>query len=287
LTTSDAVSRVPLSARLELATKIVVGIAAIAYAIGVLLVSFDLAKYKVSNFSLARPQYVLAGAVWLVSTVVAVGLPFLAALLTKFGDFQRRGRFARIYFAVVAVPLCGFFLSSLIEWVTLSDRDFQKTLYTTLAATVFFIFAWACLPSKKEMDAAADEKREVPLVPSGMGFAVIALFFWTLAYNLSVFPNIEPSLGGGKHPMGRVVFCQPIQGEELELKAMLGDLKTDKPLIVVLVDADFVVLADTKGVAKESPEEFHHGIRKVLMTPLIEYKTVLIKKSLVASIQYE
>jgi hypothetical protein len=143
LTTSDAVSRVPFSARLELATKIVVGIAAIAYAIGVLLVSFDLAKYKVSNFSLARPQYVLAGAIWLVSSVVAVGLPFLLAILTKFGDFQQRGGFGRIFFAVLSVLLCSFILSSLIEWVTLSDRDFQKTLYTTLAATVFFIIAWA------------------------------------------------------------------------------------------------------------------------------------------------
>jgi hypothetical protein len=54
----------------------------------------------------------------------------------------------------------------------------------------------------------------------------------------------------------------------------------DKSLTVVLVDADFVVLADMNEV----PEGFQHGIRKVLAEPVLKYKTVLIKKSLVASI---
>ena len=61
------------------------------------------------------------------------------------------------------------------------------------------------------------------------------------------------------------------------------NLTTDKSLTVVLVDADFVVLADISGV----PKEFQHGIRKVLAKPLLEYKIVLIKKDLVASILYD
>lgn|GEM_PF-5569508 len=278
----------PLSARFDLVGKIVVGVAAIAYAIGVFLVSSDLAKYKVSQFSLARPQYVLAGGVWLVTTVVATGLPFLMAVLTKFGDFTERGKFGRIYFAILSVICSGFAFTTIINVVMPSAGFWSIVPYAFFAETVFFLIAWANLPSAKEADANHDGKKKISLVPSGIGFGLIALFLWTTAYNISIFPNVEPSLGGGKHPTGHVVFCQPKEGEELQLAAMLGPIKqtnltTNKSLEIVLVDADFVVLAYMDKV----PEEYQHGVRKVLAGPVIGYKTVLIKKILVASILYD
>jgi hypothetical protein len=277
---------------LELVGKIVVGVAAIAYAIGVFLVSSDLAQYKVSDFSLTRPQYVFAGAAWLVTTAVAIGPPFLMAMYVKFGDFGRR-TFGRIYFAVVSVIFCGFILTEVIKTLMPSVLVLSVMPYTTLAESIFLAIAWANLPSVKEVHANHDKEDKVSLVPSGIGFGIVALVFWTAAYNIHIFPNVEPSLGGGKHPKAHIVFCQPKEGQELQLKKMLGpNFTTDKSLTIVLVDGDFVVLANEDDTEKGS-QQGNRPIWKVVLGKLFlensepKYKTVLVKKSLVASILYD
>jgi hypothetical protein len=316
LADSKATSGSSLFSRLELVAKIALGAAAIAYGIGVYLVSSDLAQYKVSNFSLARPQYIFTGAAWLFTTVVAIVPPFFAALLTKIGHFKWRNKVGnRIYFAVISIFGCAYFLAQAVEILMPSAETKSVMPYTTLAATVFFFVAWGNLPSRKELDPHEDTKEKVSLVPAGIGFGVVALLIWTAAYNIDVFPNVEPSLGGGKHPTARVVFCEPEKDKEGQLKKLLGSTPeldsfttdaTRSPLTVLLVDADFVVIVfedckkeneERKAQEQETgvgTQPFSKVFPRVLWRtltgrnrPIKEYKTVLVKKSLVASIQYD
>lgn len=299
---SEAASGSSFFAQFQMIAKVALGAAAIAYAIGVFLVSFDLAQYKVANFSLARPQYVFAGAVWLVTTAVAIGPAFLGAALTKLGEYTQKDKFRRIYLPVVWVVFCAFILTKAIQ-VLRPTRTWDAMPYTTLAETVFFVLAWTSLPSRAEVHGNHDKKTNVSLVPSVVIFSVIALFIWTAAYNIEIFPKVEPSLGGGKHLTAQVVFSEAEQGKEGQLQEILGPIPRQSPttsctLTVLLVDADFVVIVfeDKKGeTEKETKRRMEHPtFLKVLWRtlaepdePVKEYKTVLIKKSLVAAIRYD
>lgn len=263
--------------------KIAVSVAAIAYAIGVLLVSSDLAQYRVSNFSLAQAQYVLAGAVWLVTTVVVLGLSYSGAYLTLRGRFKSNS--GRICFVFFWICSCVLLLALMFHKILMTSISFWSIArYTVLPETMFFLAALVGFAKN-----AFHDKEENPLDSTLRAILLYAGVFivWILAYNRQLFPYIDPSLGGGKHPKAHVVF-QPEKGQESQLQYMLGpvpleNLSTRDSVTVVLVDADFVVLAFE--VVEEKPPFW----KTFLLNPerTQQYKSVHIKKSLVASIMYD
>jgi len=262
----------------------VIGAAAIAYAIGVLLVSSDLAQYKVSNFSLAQAQYVLAGTVWLVTTVFAMGLSFFGAYLTLRGRFTSKSR--RICFGFFSVCAWNFVFALTFKNILMPSTSLWSVMcYTTLPETAFSLVALFTVPWEASHDKA-QKSSDSTLLPIVLNVA--AFIFWIHAYNNQLFPYIEPSLGGGKYPKAHVVFCQPEKGQESQLQDMLGpiprdNLTTRDSVTVVLVDADFVVLAFEVG--KEKPPLWKTLLGNPERTQ--QYKSVHIKKSLVASILYD
>jgi NAD(P)-dependent dehydrogenase (short-subunit alcohol dehydrogenase family) len=88
-----------VSAQLDGIGKALIALAGLAYSVGFLLVNFDLARYRVTGFSLARPQYVLVGAVWSILTAIALVPPFFTAYVTKYGQFK--SKLGRIRFVII------------------------------------------------------------------------------------------------------------------------------------------------------------------------------------------
>jgi hypothetical protein len=256
--------------RFEALGKISVAIAALSYAVGILIVNSDLANYHVALFSLARPQYVLVGAAWLViSTAVALP-PTLTAIyckrfrtrLTK-GVFIAIGLCVSIYLAQLFVPH-----SPLGVWFVV----------ITIALLESWIFAMVYgfvtdYREAKSYELSKPGTSRMTILQSWLLLAVgslLPLGSWVRVYTGFVFPYMAQNLGGGKHPVGTVVFRQPDKGDSAQLQEALSPiplvgLSTKEKVIIVSVDTDFVVLVS----------EDH------------KQKPVLVSKSLIASIRYD
>jgi len=64
-------------ARFSAAARMIVFIVGGLYALGLLIVTVDLSRYCIVHLDLARPEYVLAGALW----VVVILAPTVASVL--------------------------------------------------------------------------------------------------------------------------------------------------------------------------------------------------------------
>jgi hypothetical protein len=80
-----------MSGLVDSLSKMLLASAALAYAVGVVIVTSDLAQYKVATFSLARPQYVLVGATWLGMTIILLLCPAYGAFIVSQAYRQRNG----------------------------------------------------------------------------------------------------------------------------------------------------------------------------------------------------
>jgi len=68
------------SMQIDAIGKVLIAVGALSYAVGVFIVSSDLADYGVTDFSVSRPQYVLAGVGWLIVTCIIFAPPAILAI---------------------------------------------------------------------------------------------------------------------------------------------------------------------------------------------------------------
>jgi hypothetical protein len=138
-----------VSAQLDGIGKALIALAGVAYSVGFVLVNFDLARYRVTGFSLARPQYVLVGAVWLILTAIALVPQFLIARLTKYAEFW--SKLGRIRFVIISLSASLWFLNGAIQFLK-PDRSLERwEYYPGLILTELVPFAltpYALSPAK-------------------------------------------------------------------------------------------------------------------------------------------
>jgi hypothetical protein len=304
-----------VSAQLDGIGKALIAFAGVAYSVGFVLVNFDLARYRVTGFSLARPQYVLVGAVWSILTAIALVPPFLIAYGTKYGEFK--SKLERIRFVIIWLSASLWFLNGAVQFLK-PDRSLERwEYYPGLILTELVPFGltlYALLPAKSSASEQTNTGATLDPPPRWMArsfnliiYCLCSISVWTIPYR-QVFRSVESSRGGASHPKAHVVFRQPEPGREKELKDALGGLtlvglKTQDDVVVVLVDTDFVVLVPQEhdrvsgeqrtntrfpSVWKELAEDLWEGFRNPFGGEESELpESLLINKALVASILYE
>jgi hypothetical protein len=259
--------------------KILLAIATLTYAVGVVIVTSDLAQYKVATFSLARSQYVLVGAMWLGMTIALLFFPVFCAFIASQFLRLRSARGAKV--TILAIVGGTFVVTSTIDYVSPLLFSEQRIIFLFHVGVVAFleiaIYAvsyslWSIRTIELDESLVLKIENSPALVVRrvfGTVLLIFLLLLWIPLYTSVIFPYMDPSIGGGDHPSGRVVFlASKDQDSDHLAKAWdpisLNGLTTDK-VIVVLVDTDFVVLV---------PEED-------------KSKSVLVSKGLIASIRYD
>jgi hypothetical protein len=290
-----------ISGQLESIGKLLIAVAGVAYSIGFVLVSFDLAQYGVTNFSLARPQYVLAGVVCLIVTVIALVPPSLAAWFTWFIK-NEISKLKLVMLTILLVSLCIFILISAIQFLE-PDETFPAVIYyPALVFFEFLVFGLSCHSLSEARDNAPEQatpKRErklprpSPAATIIYGLMIVAL--WIPLYT-QVFRSVESSRGGARHPKAHVVLRQPEHGQENDLQnaldaLALDGLKTKDSVTVVLVDTDFVVLVSEEQHIHAEVEQIKSRKWWTKLFPFSKrsepWRPVLINKALVALIRFD
>jgi len=185
------------------------------YAAGLLIVNADLAYFGLVSLDLARPEYVLVGALW-----AFISLPLqLAGTLTAFSLTARRARGFRLTLGRVIV---FFFFALLLPLVMvhviadLGSPNSQPFTILRMAAVggngAMVIAAGYILRTLHAASQTEPQQRGV--VQTSLlalsGFAVVLLLIVNLTvYSILLYPEFPKRLGGGRKPYVLVVLTEP------------------------------------------------------------------------------
>lgn len=223
--------------RIEVASKILLAIAAMAYAVGVVVVSSDLARYDIATFSLARSQYILVGATWLGMTIILLLGPALGAYSASQVYRPRSREGTKIAFrAIVGGTVAVVMLAQSVSPATLSMGEkpelsiiFRVPAVAFMEVLSYYLFYsfWSVKTAELD-DSLVLDLDDRPKRAGQLGGLILLLIFllppWIPIYVNLIYQGMGPELGGGKHPCGKVVFRQPDKQDANELKEALGPI---------------------------------------------------------------
>lgn len=191
----------------QLSRTLVVGVGSL-YAAGLLIVNIDLARYGLSNLDLARPEYVLAGALW---AVVVGPTSLLATILLRriiTASWERQWTNAFRWLIPLAlsgavVPGTALAAAAAFGRLGLSHVERLKMVaeLSGLSAVITGIaaLAWILLTSALALPPVR-RTAELRVVFSALAAVLAATILVTMLtlYSLVAFPRIPKHLGGGR-----------------------------------------------------------------------------------------
>jgi hypothetical protein len=213
---SDNNSKQPALAAIGDAAKAAGLIVGVLYVIGLLVVNVDLARYGVVKVDLARPEYAMAGALWVVLSACALGALYLVRQAWRSFRSEPSARSLGILAAEIA-PIFGGL--SYILWVLSNNR---VSIYTARGRFVLgFLIAQSLLVSL----AALSGRRFVGGLDafaklfSGGSAGLLFHLIWDAVsiiaalglYATQVFPEFPREFGGGQKPLVRLVLPNAAQ----------------------------------------------------------------------------
>jgi hypothetical protein len=258
---------------LEISGKIVALSFAIVYATGLLIVAFHLGQYGVSSLSLLRTQYIVAGLLMFVPSVVT--LAFVSAAFTdpfrthreddevqpaniisvetakRVGQVLWNALWTVIVLNSTLAALASLFVPSLGNAEYLIFQNWKSFLWCSLqivilvkVASVVFTYLLAVT-----IDPVKYLKRS-ELVAAGMalGFFLVVLLSSAQYFSRRIYPLIPYEFGGGQ-PLKVVFLLKPDAATELApVLAMDATGKESAPYYLLMETSDsYVVISQKKG----------------------------------------
>jgi hypothetical protein len=262
--------------RVDLIAKLLVVSAALSYAAGVVIVTLDLHSYGIAFFSLSQAQYVLVGTVWLALTGYVAFFPTMTVLVGLYAPLSKGKRTRALILSTVAgtIAIAYLMYGNFPSYFPFLGR---VACALGIAAFTFWLFHLGIKTSvvgfrNREIDDSlkiSQESTRHNIVATTI-MATFILSVWLLIYNVSIYQYVSPTLGGGRHSFGRIVFISPNAPTTNDfLEQVISPIKlkglTSEEVVIVLVDTDFVVIAQ-------------------IGEPEIP---ILVNKKLIAGLQYE
>jgi hypothetical protein len=212
--------------RLEDISKAAVFSIGVFYVIGLIVVNSELGFYGVYSMELGRPEYILAGALWVFLTLLPIlVLRYYRSLTSPIewkGDWNYYALGTRALNIGIAFLAFSWFLQILSggELAFVGEREFFNwpgTIATLTAAGVFCAPAFL-LTELYRTRLARFQGRELTLsllmerpdLPFNLAYVFMTTLMFLGAYSTLVFPHLEMRYGGGKHPNVEIVLSQAI-----------------------------------------------------------------------------
>jgi hypothetical protein len=222
------------------------------YGVGLLIVNLELARYGVASLNLARPEYVLAGVLWAVVTILGIGA-FALFMQEELSPLWREKRYARLvlklgFNLLLFASVMQFLLHVLSRGAVTIDDLPSLPLVGLVLNWVFILLALRAvdvLRKEKRLGwRAAWSGRSVTESPAyAVGFVALAL----ITYSLGVYPLLAREFGGGNRTVATVFVVA--EGVEWLADSGLPLAKAGRsitPVIVVLETDQFLYLIDAK-----------------------------------------
>jgi hypothetical protein len=239
------------------------------YAAGLLIVNADLAYFGLVSLDLARPEYVLVGALW-----AFISLPLqLSGILAAFSLPARRVRGFRLKLGRVIV---FFFFALLLPVVTVHlIAEFGSPISEPFAIPWLAIVAVGANGATviaagyilRALHAASTtEPQQRGVVQTSVlalsGFAVVLLLIVNLTvYSTLLYPGFPKRLGGGKKPRALVVLNEPHAAHsELPLPK---DGRVIGPVAVLLETGNAVAVIGYDDNIRVEQQGVHYNIGAV------------------------
>jgi len=202
-------------ARLAESAQVIVFIVGVFYAVGLVIVNVDLSLYGIVHLDLARPEYVMAGALWVV-VVLGPIVASLVGLVNARGFINASQRsFKGLSAAVVTTVLAGFAFPVLVM-LSLSSRDEGAALslgvrylvlVAAVTATATLVFPLVIYGGRTFSITPDWRFRSVATIPAVSGAVVIlAVMIWL--YVAYAFPYMNRAFGGGRKPVVQIALRQ-------------------------------------------------------------------------------
>lgn len=220
----------------------------VLYAIGLLIVNVDLARYGMVNVDLARPEYVMAGGLWVVLTLMSAwGLK--RALVATLGMVRVPRSIARTILGladVVTSTLTGPLL--LLVWIltpvwieTQPWRSVGTVILVVLANGLIVVWAAHRLGNVRGEGLGDIITNELP---GALAAYVPPVFAMLLLYATIVYPHVPRQYGGGRKPIVHVFMTElpPVNWDALGYP-LQRDVRVVGPVLLVLETAGQVVVA--------------------------------------------
>ncbi len=189
----------------------IVGVTAVCFSIGLLIVNVQLGRHGVFSSDLVRSEYVLAGALFLFLTVGTALTGSYVKRQAKGGVEQSAEGHVLAGSWTIVRAIALLFLAVMSALVILSDFRLRfddwrlwvailVTLTTTRFAWEVVSLARSIWESAVDRAAAHDKSDDVEALTRQMAWTVPTMLLHLAMYSMFVYPNLSPAYGGGHKP---------------------------------------------------------------------------------------
>lgn len=241
----------------EVLSRFLLSTAGLSFVAGLLIVDFHLRRFGIFSASLAKAEYVMAGALWLGLTTVSyvVASSVLEAIRDSWRAWKGK-RWVRAASGVLLAPMFSltaaqFFVSQVSERKLSYDNKQFWVITAVMAFTALFLkyLIWSV---KGSVDALAEQggvKKASFVDAVYLPLQQVFFLFSTLAlYAGLCYPHFAPVFGGGYRPKG-VLLPRPEYLESLrtlDLPVSL-DGRFLGPIDIVFETDSYIYLASSDG----------------------------------------
>ena len=231
----------------------------VLYIFGLLIINIDLARYQVVNLDLARPEYVVAGLLWVL--VIGPASVIWLVCLHSARDRARRREFGlsvlfTISGLVLAIPFPAAVLAAVSGQSGATFSNHVLTLTVNLGA-LSVVAIWFGGPLASAISAPQAD-RSVRLLSGAVLVLGATLVFLLLlvSYATFSFPYLPKMIGGGRKPFVEVMLSgdAPKQWDALNVP-ISPDRMTIGPVVLLFEAQHVLVITQRPARAWPIPPE--------------------------------
>ena len=208
---STAAGALPFISHFAQAAAIVI---ALLYAVGLIIVNVDLGRYGLLSMDLARPEFILTGAMWAVLLLASISCYWMISAGVHHVRFNLKTFADRAFYTVVSLGIANIFLAIIlfiglhshasphgILWIFLGVLANSASLYPIGAS--FRRETQRHLGDKPLPLSSNAIMLDSPWKLSGfsLSLAVISFLAGIVWYTFFAFPYISRDWGGGAKPL--------------------------------------------------------------------------------------
>ena len=232
---SDDVKRnnEPLSLRLDHFSRIAISILGTLYAVGLLIVNSNLGQHGLFHAELARPEYVMAGAMW--AFLTGLTLVVIRATTLELKDYFTASKWSKSVtkaILLIVISTYGYFAAlqfvSIGKLYVIEELDWSvnwEGVFGVAALILNALLPWSAVQIIRSWSKAGT--RTITDFSKG----ILTWHHWSILWNLalglttlstyatSTYPLLPRQFGGGSKPFVRILFSESYPSFEL-----MGDL---------------------------------------------------------------
>jgi hypothetical protein len=223
----------------------------VLYIFGLLLINIDLARYRVVNLDLARPEYVLAGLLWVLA-IVPSGVIWLACLHSARERTRRREFGLGIVFAVLGLFTAISFPAGMLTAFSGASAAgvfwpiflSHVTTFVVNVGLLSIAVAVGGLPPTSTAEIAQLDRSARLLLGAVLALGMTVAFVVLLgAYATFSYPYLPKMMGGGRKPFVELMLSSSATKQWDALNIPISpDRMTVGPLVLLFESQQVLVV---------------------------------------------